>query len=142
MSARPRSLCSLKQSGLINVLSAIAADLPPLKMPPAMRKAHSLIPKSDDESAANLIASTGRESQVRIASGEGRIRRGRLHHAVSDFRLFFSMHRSVIKRPGISNAHQRTVAIDFELEEFDVQVRRQRSVAPGKTRMTAPEVAA
>ena len=27
MSARPRSLCSLKQSGLINVLSAIAADL-------------------------------------------------------------------------------------------------------------------
>jgi hypothetical protein len=87
-------------------------------MHPVLRQANSLIQKKDYTGAANLLASAGRDPQVRNALGVCLMRSGRIDQAVDVFRSFVLMPGSVMERPDVSNACKRNFATALLMKGF------------------------
>lgn len=77
---------------------------------PALQKALALVQKNDYLAAANLLASAGREVQVRNALGVCLMRLGKVDQAVEIFRSFVLVPGAVVERPELSNACKRNFA--------------------------------
>ena len=118
MSARANTKKSKKQSSSKSTPSVIATGDSPLTVPPAMRQANSLIQKNDYAGAVNLLASAGRDPQVRNALGVCLMRSGRIDQAVEVFRSFVLMPGSVMERPDVSNACKRNFATALLMKGF------------------------